>query len=174
MSYRLLGREPGGRQGSGRDERSHGCFFLGTLESELCDVACGMFDETMDLACLGLCIRFRGGSASSVWKSEGAMTMMASEWSWHAVAIAPLEMRRRRVRRSAGVIVNGSEAERCEDSDSDRILDSGVSSASSASESGEDRPGNVDEDGHRPIRRVQVHDASEECVWHALVESSKW
>jgi hypothetical protein len=102
------------------------------------------------------------------------MTMMASEWSWHAVAIAPLEMRRRRVRRSAGVIVNGSEAERCEDSDSDRILDSGVSSASSASESGEDRPGNVDEDGHRPIRRVQVHDASEECVWHALVESSKW
>jgi hypothetical protein len=112
-----------------------------------------MFDETMDLACLGLCIRCRGGSASSVWKSEGAMTMMASEWSWHAVAIAPLEMRRRRVRRSAGVIVNGSEAERCEDSDSDRILD---------------------EDGHRPIRRVQVHDASEECVWHALVESSKW
>jgi hypothetical protein len=79
-----------------------------TLESEFCDGACGVCDETMDLA-LELCTLFRGGSVSSVFKGEGAMTMMFPEWSWHAVAIAPLEMHRRMECRSAGLVVNKPE-----------------------------------------------------------------
>jgi hypothetical protein len=79
--------------------------FFGILESEFCDGACGACDEIMDLACLGLCIRCCDCSASRAWKSEGATTMRASEWSWHDVAIAPLETRRRMVRRSAGLLV---------------------------------------------------------------------
>jgi hypothetical protein len=62
-----------------------------------------------------------------------------------------------------GLVVNESAAEWCKDGDSDRTLDSGESSASAASESGEDRHCNVDEDGHKPRRRVHVRDASEEC-----------
>ena len=48
--------------------------------------------------------------------------MMAPEWSWNAVTIAPLEMYRRIERFGAGVIVVGSETEWSKDSDSDRIL----------------------------------------------------
>jgi hypothetical protein len=96
-------REAGKAVGETSDRLS--AFFSETLESVFYDVACRVCDETMDLACLGLCIRSRDCSASSVWKSEGAMTMLASESSWHAVAIAPLEMRRRKVRRSAGLLL---------------------------------------------------------------------
>ena len=85
------------------------------------DGACGVCDETMVLA-LGLCFRCRGESASSSWKSEGAMTMRTPKWSWHAVAIPPLEMHRRMERRIAGGIVNGSEAAWSKDDDSGRIL----------------------------------------------------
>jgi hypothetical protein len=95
--------------------------FIETLVSELLDGACGVCDESMNLAS-GLCIRCRGGSASSVRKSKGAITMMTPEWSWHAVAIAPLEMHRRMERRSDGLIVNGAETDWSKDGDSDRIL----------------------------------------------------
>jgi hypothetical protein len=85
------------------------------------DGARGFCDETRDLASC-LCFRCRGKSASSAWKSEGATTMRRPEWSWHAVAFPLLEMHRRRERRIAGLIVNGSKAEWSKDSDSGRIL----------------------------------------------------
>jgi hypothetical protein len=95
--------------------------FSETLESELLDGACGVREGAMDLAS-GLCIRCRGESASSAWKSEGAMTRMTPEWSWYAVAIPPLERHRRMECRSAGLMVEGSETEWSKDSDSGRIL----------------------------------------------------
>jgi hypothetical protein len=68
----------------------------------------------MDLAS-GLCTRCRGGSASSVLKNEVAMAIMVPELTWHAVASAPLEIRRRMECRVSGLIVNETEAEVCKD-----------------------------------------------------------
>ena len=95
--------------------------------------ACVMYAVSVPLAAASL---VRGGSTSSVLKSEGPMAMMVPKWSWYAVAMAPLEMHRRMECRSAGLIFNNL------DPSGSRLVTAPealmrVSSASAASESGQ-------------------------------------
>jgi hypothetical protein len=101
----------------------------------------------MDLACLGLCTRCERRVCELCIDERGHIDdecLGVSVVCCHDCAgrDAPKDGASLRWR-----VVNGTETELLEDSDSDRTLDSGVSSSSSASEAGEDPSNDVDGSG---------------------------